>query len=240
MRGARNFITQIAQPTAPFPTISARNKGSLADRCTRSRPRASYNKRSECVSKSREENMTISKILLCSYTALALTAAATTATAQRVPEEFTIGGEAAAALNDYISINSDTARRLSDTCFEIIERESGATSATVVILNPYGLVVDQRSTDGQRYTSIKITENKAHTALHYRRDTLGINQSLADDPWQLFRYHQIGLESAQAGGVPIIVNDQLIGAMGIGGYGGGPLYHTVAMMCLEAIFGPQE
>ncbi len=184
--------------------------------------------------------MKISKTLVSTCAAFVLVASATTALAQRVPEEFTISGAPAAALNDYLSINSATARRLSDTCFDIIERESGATSATVVILNPYGLVVDQHSKDGQRYSSIKITENKAHTALNYRRDTLGINQSLADDPWQLFRYHQIGLESGQAGGVPIIVNDQLIGAMGIGGYGGGPLYHTVAIMCLDEIFGPQE
>jgi uncharacterized protein GlcG (DUF336 family) len=184
--------------------------------------------------------MTISKVLLSTCAAFALVASATAALAQRVPEEFTIGGEAAAALNDYISINSATARRLSDTCFEIIERESGATSATVVILNPYGLVVNQHSTDGQRYTSIKITENKAHTALHYRRPTLSVNESLPDDPWQLFRYHQIGLESGQAGGVPIIVNDQLIGSLGIGGFGGGPRYHTIAVQCLEAIFGPQD
>ena len=184
--------------------------------------------------------MNISKTLFSCCAIAALAISATSALAQRVPEEFTIGGDAAAALNDYLSINSATARRLSDTCFDIIERESGRTSATIVILNPYGLVVDQHSKDGQRYTSIKITENKAHTALNYRRDTLGINQSLPDDPWQLFRYHQIGLDSGQAGGVPIIVNGQLIGAMGIGGYGGGPLYHTHAMMCLEAIFGPQE
>jgi uncharacterized protein GlcG (DUF336 family) len=184
--------------------------------------------------------MNVFKTLLSTCAVVTLAASATSVLAQNVPEEFTIGGDAAAFLNDYISINSDTARRLSDTCYEIIERETGVTSATVVILNAYGLVVDQRSTDGQRYSSIKITENKAHTALHYRRDTLQINQSLPDDPWQIFRYDQIGLESGQAGGVPIIVNDQLIGAMGIGGYGGGPRYHTHAMMCLEAIFGPQN
>ena len=171
--------------------------------------------------------------------AIALFAAGGQAPAQRVPQEFTIGGDAAAALNDYISINSETARRLSDRCFEIIERETGRTSATIVILNPYGLVVNQHSKDGQRYTSIKITENKAHTALHYRRPTIDVTNVLDEDPWQVFRYHQIGLEASQAGGVPIVVNDQLIGAMGIGGFGGGPAYHTIAVMCLEAVFGPQ-
>jgi uncharacterized protein GlcG (DUF336 family) len=183
--------------------------------------------------------MFVCKRLILVAAVIGVAGAATTAYAQRVPDQFTIGGDAAAALNDYISINSATARRLSDRCFEIIERESGATSATVVILNPYGLIVDQHSTDGQRYTSIKITENKAHTALHYRRPTIDVTNSLDEDPWQVFRYHQIGLDGSQAGGVPIIVNDQLIGAMGIGGFGGGPRYHTIAMMCLEEIFGPQ-
>jgi len=176
-------------------------------------------------------------LLACAVTSLA--GSAGVALAQRAPEEFTIGGEAAADLNDYISINSATARRLSDTCFQIIERETGATSATIVVLNPYGLVVDQHSSDGQRYTSIKITENKAHTALHYRRPTLDITSVLDEDPWQVFRYHQIGLDGSQAGGVPIIVNDQLIGAMGIGGFAGGERYHEIATMCLDTIFGGQ-
>ena len=197
--------------------------------------------------------MGISKKMLATGATIVIAAITTTAMAQRVPDEFTIGGSAltftlpngteltaAAALNDYLSINSATARRLSNTCFDVIERETGATSATIVILNPYGLVVDQHSKDGQRYTSIKITENKAHVALNYRRPTLSINESLPDDPWQLSRYHQICLDSGQSGGVPIIVNDQLIGAMGIGGVPGvGQGYHDLAMTCLEEIFGSQ-
>lgn len=197
--------------------------------------------------------MGISKKWLATGTAIVIAATMTTAMAQRVPDEFTIGGSAltftlpngtelsaAAALNDYLSINSATARRLSNTCFDVIERETGANSATIVILNPYGLVVDQHSKDGQRYTSIKITEHKAHTALNYRRPTITVTNVLDEDPWQVFRYHQIGLDGSQSGGVPIIVNDQLIGAMGIGGIPGVGLgYHDLAMMCLEEVFGPQ-
>ena len=32
----------------------------------------------------------------------------------------------------------------------------------------------------------------------------------------------------------------LIGAMGIGGFVGGERYHTIAMQCLDQIFGPQD
>jgi hypothetical protein len=40
--------------------------------------------------------------------------------------------------------------------------------------------------------------------------------------------------------VPIVVSGQLIGSMGIGGFGGGPggtRYQAIAVQCLEAIFG---
>jgi uncharacterized protein GlcG (DUF336 family) len=157
-----------------------------------------------------------------------------------VPEQFVISGAMADRLYDRISINSATAERLAQTCFQTIQRESGATSATIVILNPYGLIVHQHVKDGQRYTSVKITENKARTALLMREATIANMRAQEQDPQQILRYDQIGGLAMQAGGVPIVVNDQLIGAMGIGGFGGEERYHTIAMMCLDQIFGPQQ
>ena len=167
-------------------------------------------------------------------------AAAATAALGQVPPQFVISGKAAERMNDRISINSATAERLAQTCFDIIRREANADSATIVILNPYGLVVHQHSKDGQAYTSIKITENKAKTALATREATINVTRAQAKDPEQAFRYDQIGLQASQAGGVPIVVGGQLIGSMGIGGFGGGPggtRYQSIAAQCLEAIFG---
>ena len=161
------------------------------------------------------------------------------AQAGRVPEQFVVIGKAADDLKDYNSINSATAEKLAQTCFDIIRREANAPSATVVIINPAGLVVHQHSKDGQAYTSIKITENKAMTALRMREPTINLTRAVVDDVQQLIRYDQIGLLATQAGGVPIVVNGQLIGAMGIGGFAGGERYHTIAVQCLDAIFGPQ-
>jgi uncharacterized protein GlcG (DUF336 family) len=186
-----------------------------------------------------EDSMRVRAASVLAFLGLA-SVAATAVAAQRVPEQFTISGAAAGRLDDYISINSATAERLAQSCFEIIRREANADSATIVILNPYGLVVHQHSKDGQRYTSIKITENKARTALLYRLPTVDISRDLVDDPQQLFRYDQIGLQATQPGGVPIVVNGQMIGAMGIGGFAGGEKYHTIATMCLESIFGKQS
>src|SRR5262245_52605875 len=118
---------------------------------------------------------------------LAAAAGIPAAQGQGIPSEFIITGKAAERLNDRISINSATAERLANTCFEIIKREANADSATIVILNPYGLVVHQHSKDGQAYTSIKITENKAKTALLTREPTINVTRAQAKDPEQAFR-----------------------------------------------------
>ena len=177
--------------------------------------------------------------------AIAGIAAVTAATAaqSQVPSQFVITGKAAERMNDRISINSATAERLAQTCFDIIRREANAESSTIVILNPYGLVVHQHSKDGQAYTSIKITENKAKTALLAREATINVTRAQEKDSNQAFRYDQIGLMASQAGGVPIVVGGQLIGSMGIGGFGGGPggtRYQAIAVQCLEAIFGRES
>ena len=130
------------------------------------------------------------KCLLSSAAAFAFALAP--ASAQRVPEEFTLSGDAAQRLGDYVSINAATAERLSDTCFETIQREANAASATIVILNAQGLTVHQVVKDGQRYTSVKITENKARTALMMRVPTIENMHDVAEDPLQLARYDQIG------------------------------------------------
>ncbi len=183
--------------------------------------------------------MRVHKPVFLMSLAFACFAAGPAVQAQRVPEEFTISGAAAERLNDYLSINSATAERLAQTCFEIIRQEADVESATIVVLNPYGLVVHQHSKDGQRYISIKITESKARVALLTREPSLAVLNTIGDDTHRLIRYEQIGIPSPAAGGVPIIVNGQMIGALAIGGFAGGEQYNTIANLCLEAVFGPQ-
>ena len=70
-----------------------------------------------------------------------------------------------------------------------------------------------------------------------REATINVTRAQEKDNNQAFRYDQIGLQASQAGGVPIVVGGQLIGSMGIGGFGGGPggtRYQAIAVQCLEA------
>jgi hypothetical protein len=61
-----------------------------------------------------------------------------------------------------------------------------------------------------------------------------------DDVSTLIRMDQFGL-NVQEGGLPIIVNDQLIGAIGVGGGAGGAAYgeERCAHDALQEVFGPQ-
>jgi hypothetical protein len=61
-----------------------------------------------------------------------------------------------------------------------------------------------------------------------------------NDVSTLIRMDQFGL-SVQEGGLPIIVNDQIIGAIGVGGGAGGASYgeERCAHDALTEVFGPQ-
>ncbi len=159
-------------------------------------------------------------------------------TVGQVPQQFIISPEAGKRIHDHISINGDTAERLSHICQENAAKHGG--TVTVVVLDPYGLVVHQHRMDGQSYINIKATEQKARTALLTRAPSHVLTNRAFDDVQVTIRMEQFGL-NVQSGGLPIIVNDQLIGAIGVGGGAGGDEYseEVCARDALEAVFGPQ-
>jgi uncharacterized protein GlcG (DUF336 family) len=158
--------------------------------------------------------------------------------ADRVPPQFVISEEAGKRIHDHISINAATAERLAKICEENARRHNG--SVTVVVLDPYGLVVHQHRMDGQTYVNIKATEAKARTALLTREPSHVLTNRAFDDVQVTIRMDQFGL-NVQTGGLPIIINDQLIGAIGVGGGAGGAAYseEQCAHDALTEVFGPQ-
>jgi len=160
---------------------------------------------------------------------------------QNVPPEVLIGPQDGSRIHDHISISGDTAERLAHICQDIAKRHNSAI--VVVVLDPYGLVVHQHRTDGEGYIQIKATENKARTALLTREPSHVLTNRAFDDVSTLIRMDQFGL-SVQEGGLPIIVNDQLIGAIGVGGISPGTATADFSEeMCardaLQEVFGPQ-
>jgi glc operon protein GlcG len=157
-----------------------------------------------------------------------------------VPAQYTIGPDEGSkfGVHDHITLRADVAERLSHICEANAKAHGG--SATVVILDPYGQIIHEHRMDGQTYINQKAAENKARTAVLTREPSHVLTNRAFDDVSTLIRMDQFGL-TVQEGGLPIIINDQLIGAIGVGGGAGGASYgeERCAQDALTEVFGPQ-
>ena len=144
----------------------------------------------------------------------AVLALAATASAQNSTSQFVIGGETAKKIHNFSTINLATAERIADTCENLARKEGVAIS--VYILDNEGNHVYMHRMDGQGYLNIVTAEMKARTALLLRAPSKTRMNQVIQNPDSELQQIQIGL-FPNSGGLPIIVNDQLIGAIGVGG-----------------------
>ncbi len=147
-------------------------------------------------------------------------------------DKVTISGDAAKRALTKVEINADTAERIVTACVALAKEKNSAVS--VFVLSPSGDIVHAHRMDGQTPINIETAYRKAKTALWMRtstRDTLNRFNNLEA---QLIR---VGLDLYLVpGGLPIIVNDQLIGAIGVGG---GNMDEQCAHEALTKVLGPQ-
>src|SRR2546425_8698450 len=144
----------------------------------------------------------------------AVLAIAVTGSAQNAPSQFVISGETAKKIHDFTTINLATAERLAETCENLARKEGVAIS--VYVLDNDGNHVYMHRMDGQGYLNIVTAEMKARTALLGRESSKTRMNRVIQNPDTELQQIQLGLFS-NSGGLPIIVNDQLIGAIGVGG-----------------------
>ncbi len=147
--------------------------------------------------------------LICAAMTLAVTASA-----QNLPQQFVIGGEAAKRIRDFTTINLATAERIAETC-ERLAREQGV-GVSIYILDNDGNHVYMHRMDGQGYLNIVTAEMKARTALMGREPSKNRMNRVIQNPDAELQQIQLGF-FPNSGGLPIVVNDQLIGAIGVGG-----------------------
>src|SRR5215469_374296 len=192
----------------------------------------------------KRNTMRIASLLFCAGAALSVTAAYAASTYDgngQVPQQFVLSGKAADRMHDHISINADTAERLSKACEDIAKRNN--SQVVVVVLDPQGLVVHEHRMDGEGWIQVKATEQKALTALRTRAASHVLTNRNVQDPFT--NQNMSGYElTTQEGGLPIIINGQLIGAIGVGGIPPAERNATYGEeMCardaLEAVIGPQ-
>ena len=146
---------------------------------------------------------------------VASAALAGVALAQNVPAQFVVSGKNAEKIQDFTTINLATAEKIAETC-EAAAQAQGV-QISISILDNDGNDVYKDRMDGQGYLNIVTADMKAKTALADRTASKRRMNDVLKDPDQLeLRTYQLG-EFPNSGGLPIVVNKQLIGVVGVGG-----------------------
>ena len=123
-------------------------------------------------------------------------------------------GKAAEKIQDFTTINLNTAERVADAC-EKAAADQGV-QISIMVLDKDGNHVYMDRMDGQGYLNIVTAEMKARTALMRREPSKNLMNRVIQDPAREFQDIQLGFFS-NSGGLPIVVDKQLIGAVGVGG-----------------------
>jgi uncharacterized protein GlcG (DUF336 family) len=135
-------------------------------------------------------------------------------------------------------INATTARAIVDACVEFAR--STNASYSIFVLAPNGDIVEAHAMDGQLPIGIETALLKAKTALYARTPSSAVSQRFPTVEGRVIRldlgetgglaYYFVG------GGLPIVVEGNLIGAIGVGG---GNQDELCAHTALTKVLGPQ-
>jgi len=152
-----------------------------------------------------------------------------------LPSEFVVSGKAAANIFDGNQISGEAAKKIAKTCRAWAAEHGGA--ASVYIMDTHGTFVHEERGDGQIYANIHTAMLKAQTALQTRQPTSIRAAQLRNDPGGTPRQlTQFGFFT-NSGGIPIVVDGEMIGAVGVGGGAGTGGDENCAIEGLKAVFG---
>lgn len=149
-------------------------------------------------------------------------------------DKFVVKGEAAKKALTKVEISAETAEKLAKAC-EAYAIEHN-TAVSIFILSPSGSIIHAHRMDGQGPINIDTALYKAQTALYNRRPTSPFEKQYETDLSAQVARLKLG-QYYVSGGLPIIVDDQLIGAIGVGG--SRQYDETCAYEALTKVIGPQ-
>ncbi|PYS04065.1 MAG: hypothetical protein DMG15_16690 [Acidobacteria bacterium] len=152
----------------------------------------------------------------------------------------TVSNDVAKRTLNKMAINADTARAIVDACVEWQKQQPGNVSIAIFVLDPMGNIVDGHQMDGVFPIGNETALLKAKTALYARTSSAAVAQRFNSVEGRVIRL-DLGKEQGLAyyfvsGGLPIVVEDQLIGAVGVGG---GNADEECAYRAMQKVLGPQ-
>jgi uncharacterized protein GlcG (DUF336 family) len=150
----------------------------------------------------------------------------------------TLSGDAAKRTLTKTQINAETARAIVDACVDYSKTNN--QTVAVFVLSPNGDIVDSHMMDGVLPIGAETGLLKAKTVLYARSSSRAVAERFNNVDGRVIRL-DLGKASGLAyyfvaGGLPIVVEDQLIGAVGVGG---GNADEQCAHAALTKVLGPQ-
>ena len=149
--------------------------------------------------------------------------------------DYVVGGKGAGTVFDGNQISLATAKKIAKTCRDMAAAQGQARS--IYILDNAGEFVHMERMDGQVYNNIRTALLKAQTSLKTRQPTSLIAAQLKNNPAGIPRSTTYFNLFSNAGGLPIVVDGQMIGSIGVGGGTGPGADENCAIEGLKAAFG---
>ena len=147
--------------------------------------------------------------------------------------KFVISEEAAKKTLMRNEISVETATKITMSCVDFAKKNNQAV--TVFILTPTGQIVSAYRMDGQVPINIETAKLKAESVLYTRDSTHQRANQVANNLSLQMRWAPLGVFPT-SGGLPIIVDGQMIGSIGVGG---GSKDEECAYQALTSVVGPQ-
>jgi len=147
--------------------------------------------------------------------------------------KFVISDEAAKKTLIKYEISADTAAKITQACVDWATKNNMAVS--VFILSPTGQIVHAHRMDGQVPINTETALLKAQSVLYTRDSTHARANQVANNVSLQLRWAKLPVFPT-SGGLPIIVDGQMIGAIGVGG---GNRDEDCAYQALTTVLGPQ-
>jgi glc operon protein GlcG len=149
-------------------------------------------------------------------------------------EDVVVSGDAAIRISTRTEISASVAEQIAKTCIARAEEEG--VTVSIFILSPSGSIVYAHRMDGQMPIGVETALYKAETALYTRAPTHETANRFSTD---VARVTRVKLDwYLVSGGLPIIVDNQIIGSIGVGGAARG-FDEICAHYALTEVLGPQ-
>jgi uncharacterized protein GlcG (DUF336 family) len=96
------------------------------------------------------------------------------------------------------------------------EARKNSWNVVVAILDSGGQLVMLQRMDGTQWGSVQVAQDKAHSAVAYRRPTKAFSDALAQGGANV-RLLNLTRASVIEGGIPLVVDGKIVGSVGVSG-----------------------